>query len=98
MQKLCLNDAIVKAFIEDVLAYALLLEDVPSVFSHPIDAKDSIYVNVAVAAGASVITTRDFHLLNWRKPNRPEGVKFLAQFPTLEIMTPPELLRRMEKT
>ena len=71
-RKLSLNDAIVEAFIEDVLAYSRVLDSVPSVFLHPIDPKDSIYVDVAIAAGAAVITTRDFHPINLRNPNRAE--------------------------
>jgi uncharacterized protein len=93
--QLALTEAIVNALIEDVMTYAHVLPDVPSIFVHPIDPKDSVYVNVAVAAGATIITTRDLHLLNLTDPTRPESTEFRSRFPGLEVLTPVQLLSRV---
>jgi putative PIN family toxin of toxin-antitoxin system len=53
----------VEAFILEVVALAELIEDVPEVYQHPVDADDSHYVNLALAAEATLITSRDHHLL-----------------------------------
>lgn len=92
-KKLRLDEAIVEAFVEDVLSHSQLAENVQDVFTHPIDAKDNIYINVAVAARAVVITTRDFHLLNLVDSNRVESIEFRQRFPDLQILTPVALLQ-----
>ena len=49
-RKLNLSAARTDAFVEDVSAYATLVDPVPSVFVHPKDPKDSMYVDLAIAA------------------------------------------------
>lgn len=94
-RKLALTGEIVEGFLEDLLSFAEVLEVVPAVFSHPADPKDSMYVDLAVAAGAAVITSRDVHLLSLGDPNRTEGVAFRGRFPGLEVLTPTQLLDRV---
>ncbi len=40
------------AFLEDVRTVAVLLTDIPHVFSYPRDPDDEPYINLAIAAGA----------------------------------------------
>ena len=49
----------VEAFILDVAVFAETIAAVPQVYTNPFDADDSHYVNLAVAASATLITSRD---------------------------------------
>lgn len=88
----------VEAFIADVAAFAETIAPVPSVYENPFDADDSHYVDLAVAASASVITTRDRHLLDLMDGATPQGSDFHARFPQIEIITPHQLLERIRKS
>ena len=85
----------VEAFIQDVATFAEIVGDVPSVYTHPLDPDDSHYVNLALAAAATLITTRDRHLLQLMDRLRPESAEFQRRFPNLEIVTPVSLLARI---
>jgi predicted nucleic acid-binding protein len=50
---------------------------------------------VAIATGAHVITSRDRHLLSLRDPTDPVGIEFMAQFPSIEVLSPVQLLERI---
>jgi putative PIN family toxin of toxin-antitoxin system len=68
------------------------LSAVPSVFEYDRDPKDAQYVDLAVAANAQLIVSRDNDLLALGDPTRPEGRDFALRFPGLQILTPPQLL------
>lgn len=95
VQKFRLSPARVSAFVAELHAISTQIEDVPALFAHPRDAKDSAYVDLAIAANAHVITSRDRHLLALRDPSDPAGALFLAKFGHIEVMTPVELLERL---
>jgi putative PIN family toxin of toxin-antitoxin system len=86
----------VEAFLNDVTPLAEMISDVPEVFQHPIDPDDSHYVNLALAASAALISSRDHHLLNLMDESQPLGRDFRNRFPQLEIVRPEELLRRVQ--
>lgn len=85
----------VEAFLQDVVPLAEMIEDIPEVYQHPVDVDDSHYVNLALAAAATLITSRDHHLLDLMDESQPLGRAFRQQFPRLEIVRPEELLRRV---
>jgi putative PIN family toxin of toxin-antitoxin system len=85
----------VEAFLRDVAPVAEMIDDVPDIYRHPVDVDDSHYVNLALAANAHLITSRDRHLLGLMDTSRPHGREFRQQFPQLEIVRPEELLRRL---
>jgi predicted nucleic acid-binding protein len=64
---------------------------------HPKDPKDSMYVNLAIAARATVITTRDRHLLALRDPVDPVGIDFMSRYASIEVLTPVQLLHRVRR-
>jgi putative PIN family toxin of toxin-antitoxin system len=64
--------------------------DVPAVFSYPRDPDDEHYVNLAVAAGASYLVTRDKDLLDLMASD-----DFRQRFPNLTILDPVSLLREL---
>jgi predicted nucleic acid-binding protein len=96
INKLRLTDQGTSNFLAEVRALSLLIEPVPAVFRHPIDPKDSMIVDLAVAAGAHVITSRDRHLLLLRDVSTPAGADFMARFGFIDVLTPVELLERLK--
>jgi predicted nucleic acid-binding protein len=66
---------------------------VPPIFEYPRDPDDAHYVDLAIAADAKLIVSRDNDLLSLRDPATVAGQDFLSRFPLLLILTPPEALR-----
>jgi putative PIN family toxin of toxin-antitoxin system len=85
----------VEALLSRLLPIAHLVENPPSVYQHPIDPKDSHYVDLAVASNAKLIVSRDKHLLNLSKPSRPGASEFIARFPQLQVLDPVQLLEML---
>jgi putative PIN family toxin of toxin-antitoxin system len=82
----------VELLIARLTPVAHLVENPPSVYQHPIDPKDSHYVDLALASNAKLIVSRDKHLLNLMNSSRPEARQFKAKFPNLEVLQPEQLL------
>lgn len=95
-QRFSLDSQIVEAFLTDILARSTKLTDVPELFRHPIDAKDSHYVNLALAANAQLIVSRDNHLLDLMDVARSHAREFQARFPRLRVVTPVALLQELD--
>jgi uncharacterized protein len=74
------------------------VSEVPAVFVHPIDEDDSNYVNLALAAGAKLIVSRDRHLLNLNNPAKMWSADFRARFPDLRIISAEQLLKQIRET
>jgi putative PIN family toxin of toxin-antitoxin system len=68
----------VAAFLEDVAALAVELPDVPRVFTLARDPKDEPYINLALAANARYLVSRDNDLLDLM-----EDESFRSQCPDL---------------
>jgi len=83
----------VGTFVANVERQALLVTDVAEVFSADRDPDDAPYVNLAVAAGARYLVTRDNDLLDLMKEELPEGKDFRQRFPGLTILDPVAFLR-----
>jgi predicted nucleic acid-binding protein len=81
--------------LNDVAPLAEMINDVPDTYQHPVDPDDSHYVNLALAAGATLITSRDRHLLALMDQSQSLGRAFRQQFPQLDIIRPEELLSRL---
>ena len=92
-----LTVARVDAFLANALTHAMFLQDIPAVFVHPRDPDDEHYVNLALAAGASLIVSRDNDLLDLMNPQKPEGRDFLARFSQLLILAPNDLLSLLDR-
>lgn len=95
MKKPRLSDLRATAFISSLTSFAVMTETVPHVDEHPVDPKDTMIVNLTIAANAHVITSRERHLLALRDPSDPVGAAFLAKFRHIEVLTPVELLERL---
>ncbi len=75
---------------------AILMDDVPHVFSYPRDPDDEHYVDLAAACQAHLIASRDRDLLSLNDLTTDAGKSFRTQFPGLLILTPEELLARIK--
>jgi putative PIN family toxin of toxin-antitoxin system len=85
-----LNDETVRALFERLSRDALLVKDVPEHFTYPRDPDDEPYINLAIAAGASYLVSRDKDLLDLRS-----DADFRSRFPHLTILDPVEFVRLM---
>jgi predicted nucleic acid-binding protein len=80
------------------LACSILVAAVPVVYAHPLDKKDEPYVNLAIAASAELIVSRDRrHMLSLTDRSQPHGIDFTNRFPSLGIVTPEQLLERLQR-
>ncbi|MFQ5495585.1 MAG: putative toxin-antitoxin system toxin component, PIN family [Phycisphaerae bacterium] len=88
-----LTDATLAALVENIERIAVFLRHVPETFTYPRDPDDAHYINVALAAEAKYVVSRDKDLLDLMDRGRPEAREFRRRFPTLEIIEPQVLLR-----
>jgi putative PIN family toxin of toxin-antitoxin system len=65
---------------------------VPHVFDLARDPDDAHYVDLAIAAKAQLIVSRDRDLISLSDLTRPEGQEFALRFPNLQVVTLPQLL------
>lgn len=83
----------VVAFLQNVEAKAVTVGEVPSVVSHPRDPDDEPYLNLAVAAGANYLVSRDKDLLDLMS-----DADFRSRFPDLTILDPVAFLQELSRT
>jgi uncharacterized protein len=95
--KLRVDAGRVEAFIFDLAKYSELIEAVPELFVYPRDPDDAHYVNLAMAAQARLIVSRDRDLLDLMDPATADARDFQARFPTLRVTDPLTLLRELER-
>jgi putative PIN family toxin of toxin-antitoxin system len=90
--KLGISPAMVERAIATIGQTALMISEAPEVFAVDEDPDDSIYVNVALSAGAIIIASRDNHLLRLMDQTTQGGAVFTSRFPHLKVLTPVALL------
>jgi putative PIN family toxin of toxin-antitoxin system len=88
-----LTPAAVDAYVSELDSHSTQLVDVPLVFTVERDPKDSLYVNLAVAANANYLISRDKDLLDLMQDE-----SFRRRFPNLTILDPVAFLREMAKS
>ena len=84
-----------EAFVELIQSFAVILDNIPHVFDYPRDPDDEHYVDLAVAASATLIVSRDKDLLALRDATTSDGQQFQKRFSGIVILTPSELLTRL---
>jgi putative PIN family toxin of toxin-antitoxin system len=72
---------------------AILIDEVPEVFSYKRDPDDAHYINLAIAGGAFLVVSRDRDLLDLSNESDPDGRVLRASYPSLRILTPPQFLQ-----
>jgi putative PIN family toxin of toxin-antitoxin system len=88
-----LSDEIVGAFLKRLQNLSMLVRLVPKKFSYPRDEGDEPYINLAVAAGADFIISRDRDLLDLMSGHTDEGKEFRQRFRPLRVVEPVEFLK-----
>ena len=56
---------------------------------------DAHYINLALAADARLIVSRDKDLLDLMDPAKPEAAEFQGRYPLLRILNPVAFLREI---
>lgn len=88
-----LSDEIVGAFLKRLQQLSVLIRPVPKEFSYPRDEDDEPYINLAVAAGADFIVSRDKDLLDLMTGYSTECKEFRQRFRPLKVLEPVEFLK-----
>lgn len=88
----------VEAVVEIITKCGIGLADVPSVFQYDRDPTDARYVDLALAATARLIVSRDKDLLSLNDPGTPEREALRQLGYELEVLTPVGLLDRIAGT
>ncbi|GDX97858.1 hypothetical protein LBMAG48_02620 [Phycisphaerae bacterium] len=91
-QKLGVTEPMMQQALTTLRQIAVVVDNAPHTYTVPDDADDSIYINVALATGACVVTTRDNDLLRLMDESSPAGKEFVTRFPHLAVLTPVGLL------
>lgn len=91
-----LSDEIVGAFLKRLQKHSVLVRPVPKKFSYPRDEDDEPYINLAVAAAADFIISRDRDLLDLMTGYADECKEFRQRFRPLRVIEPAEFLRLIE--
>lgn len=89
------TDKVIDALLELVSKHSMVLQDIPERFTYQRDPDDAKYVNLALAAGARYLVTRDKDLLDLMNEDSTEGKDFRTQFPELMILDPVSFLQQM---
>jgi putative PIN family toxin of toxin-antitoxin system len=97
IDKLHLTPDRTEEFIGVIEIAATVLTGFPETFTYSRDPDDAHYVNLAAAANASVIVSRDKDLLDLMDPAKPEAADFRNRFPLLRILDPVSFLREFSQ-
>ncbi len=92
-----LSDEIVGAFLKRLQKHSTLVRLVPKNFSYPRDEDDEPYINLAVAASADYIISRDRDLLDLMTGHSDECKEFRQRFRPLCVVEPVEFLKLIEE-
>jgi putative PIN family toxin of toxin-antitoxin system len=82
-------------FIQALQIAATAITTIPPLFEYARDPDDAHYVNLALAANARLIVSRDNDLLDLMTADFPEAQDFRHRFPTLEVLTPVQFLQQL---
>jgi putative PIN family toxin of toxin-antitoxin system len=97
-----LTDENVDRFLTALEKRAVVMADVPHVFQFDRDPKDEPYINLAIAARADYLVSRDKDILDLADASTFNGRRLREQAPDLQILEPREFVveisRRLEET
>jgi putative PIN family toxin of toxin-antitoxin system len=90
-----LTSAVANRFLIRVTEAANLVTPVPAAITFDRDPKDEPYLNLALAAGASFIVTRDKDMLDLELHDSVEGTQLRNAIPGFRVLDPVSFLRVM---
>jgi len=80
-------------YLETLQRIGWSLQGFPEPFIYARDPDDAHFINLALAANAKLIVSRDKDLLDLMDSSKPDGQKFHKQFPGLRILDPVSFLK-----
>ena len=83
----------VDRLVGELARYAHAVVDVPAQFQYPRDPDDAHYVDLALAAGATYVVSRDRDLLDLGDPALDASREVARRFPDLKFVDPVAFLR-----
>lgn len=92
-----ITDEAVAALFDRLRKRAILVKQIPQAFSYPRDPKDEPYLNLAVAAKAIYLVSRDKDLLDLMRWDLEAGREFQRRFRHLRIIDPVAFLQEIEQ-
>ena len=92
-----LTDDLVEAFLGAARSRAFWIPDPPRRFTLNRDPQDEPYINLAIAAGAEFLVSRDNDLLGLSKPDDADGARLREVAPNIRIVAPIEFLREIQR-
>lgn len=87
----------IAAFLEDIRRKAIFLVNVPEEYRFARDPKDEPYLNLALAARARYLVSKDNDLLDLMTKQSAEAQAFRQRYPMLTILTAPAFLTELRK-
>lgn len=93
-----LTERMVAEILVWIQEHSTLVRDVPEVFHFDRDPDDEPYLNLAIAAGADYLVSRDKHLLDLQHVSSEPGQELRGRLPQLTILNPVEFLRLLRPT
>jgi putative PIN family toxin of toxin-antitoxin system len=92
-----LTDQIVDRFLAALEVRTAVVAKVPRVFHFERDPKDEPYINLAIAATASYLVSRDKDILDLADVSTPDGERLRNQAPELRILDPVRFLTEVRR-
>jgi len=86
----------VELLVKNLLKAATLVAVVPAVFDYRRDPDDAHYINLALAAQAKLVVSRDRDLLDLMDEQTKEGIVFRQRFPQIQILDPVQFIRQLD--
>jgi len=87
----------IRNFLDEVLAVSITVNNCPPKFTFTRDPDDEPYINLAIAADADYIVSRDNDILDLMTTHTDEAKEFRQRFRGLKVVSPPEFLSIAEK-
>lgn len=92
-----ITDVLVEALFRRLDEKTILFRDVPRVFEYSRDPDDEPYLNLAIAAKAAFLVSRDRDLLDLMTGHDTESKQFRQRFRSLKVIDPGAFLKKIEK-
>ncbi|MBC7784802.1 MAG: putative toxin-antitoxin system toxin component, PIN family [Burkholderiales bacterium] len=93
--KLHLRPDRVQALLDNIPKFAVCIAAVPVTWGYERDPDDAHYVNLAIAAEAQLIVSRDKDLLDLMASHSPDARDLRSRFPSLRITDPVSFLNQL---
>lgn len=87
-----LTPTLIDHFLSRLRRLAVLVDDVPSLFAYDRDPDDEPYINLAIAADATHLVSRDRDILDLRSEQSRDGRRLRELAPGLSILDPVQFI------